>query len=45
MEYIPDPRTIIEDAADHEKEEKLRELKAQKAAEADRIKKAEREAR
>lgn len=45
MEFIPDPRTIIEDAHDHEKEERDRELRA-KAMEEERIlKEAEKIAR
>jgi hypothetical protein len=43
LEYIPDPRTIIEDAADQDKEEKMREQRLQKAAEAEKLKKAEKQ--
>lgn len=45
LEYIPDPRTIIEDAADQDKEEKMREQRLLKAAEMEKLKKAEKEAR
>ena len=33
LEYIPDPRTVLEDAADMEKEAKDRELRAKRAQE------------
>lgn len=45
MEYIPDPRTVIEDAADVEREAKDRELRRKKAEEEALIKQAEKVAR
>jgi hypothetical protein len=35
MEDIPDPRVIIEDAADFEKDEKKKQVQARKDAEAE----------
>lgn len=45
MELIPDPRTVLEDAADMEREARDRELRAKRAHEEQLIKQAERLAR
>jgi hypothetical protein len=45
MEYVPDPRTVIEDAADHEREARDAELRKKKQEELEMIKQAERVAR
>lgn len=45
MEQIPDPRTVLEDAADFEKEERDRAMKHRKEAELEAIRIAEKEAR
>ena len=45
MEYMPDPRTIIEDEADIKREAKDRELRMKKAEEENMIKQAEKVAR
>ena len=45
MEFIPDPRTIIEDQHDLEKEEKIKALKAKEEEDKRHIKEAEIEAR
>ena len=45
MEQIPDPRTVLEDAADFEKEERDRALKQRKEMELEAIRMAEKEAR
>jgi len=45
MEYLPDPRTVLEDAADMEREAKDRALRNKRAQEQAMIKQAERVAR
>jgi hypothetical protein len=45
MEFIPDPRTVLEDAADMEREEKDRQIRARKQQELNLIKQAEKVAR
>jgi hypothetical protein len=45
LEFVPDPRTILEDAADMEREAKDRALRAQRAQEDVLKKQAERLAR
>ena len=45
MEFIPDPRTVLEDAADMEREEKDRQIRARKQHELNLIKQAEKVAR
>lgn len=45
MEQLPDPRTVLEDAADFEKEERDRAMKQRKEAELEAIRMAEKEAR
>lgn len=40
MEQLPDPRTVIEDAADHEREARDIELRKKKAQEENMIKEA-----
>lgn len=45
MEQVPDPRTVLEDAADFEKEERDRAVKQRKEAELEAIRMAEKEAR
>jgi len=45
MEYMPDPRTVIEDDADVKREAKDRELRMKKQEEENLIKQAEKVAR
>ena len=45
MEFIPDPRKVLEDAADMEREEKERQIRARKQHELNLIKQAEKVAR
>ena len=45
MEFIPDPRTVLEDAADMEREARDRELRQKRAQEEALIRQAERLAR
>lgn len=45
MEFIPDPRTVIEDAADIEREQRDREQRQQKAEQEAMMKQAEKVAR
>jgi hypothetical protein len=45
MEFLPDPRTVIEDAADKDREARDRELRKKKMEEENLIKQAEKVAR
>ena len=45
MEYVPDPRTVIEDAADIEREARDAELRKKKQEELEMIRQAEKVAR
>ena len=45
LEYVPDPRTVIEDAADIEREARDQELRKKKQEEVEMIKQAEKVAR
>jgi hypothetical protein len=45
MEYMPDPRTVIEDDADIKREARDRELRMKKQEEMNMIKQAEKVAR
>jgi hypothetical protein len=45
MEYLPDPRTVIEDDADIKREARDRELRMKKQEEENMIKQAEKLAR
>ena len=45
LEYVPDPRTVIEDAADIEREARDQELRKKKQEEVEMIRQAEKVAR